>query len=121
MVHPASEIQEKEKLKVQFPYTAKSRSVIIGGHETWAKAIKPLLKNVRFIDLHEQPNARLIANSEVVWIQSNAIAHKHYYKVMDIVRKYKIKVCYFQFASAEKCAEQFAMEDLEISEKSERK
>ena len=112
MIHPASETQEKERLKVQFPYSAKSRAVIVGGHETWAKAIKPLLKNVRFIELHEQPNASLIANSEVVWIQSNAIAHKHYYKVMDIVRKYNIRVCYFQFASAEKCAEQFAMDDI---------
>ena len=112
MIHPASETQEKERLKVQFPYSAKSRAVIVGGHETWAKAIKPLLKNVRFIDLHEQPNASLIANAEVVWIQSNAIAHKHYYKVMDIVRKYNIRVCYFQFASAEKCAEQFAMDDI---------
>lgn len=116
MIHPASETQEKERLKVQFPYSAKSRAVIVGGHETWAKAIKPLLKNVRFIDLHEQPNASLIANAEVVWIQSNAIAHKHYYKVMDIVRKNNIKVCYFQFASAEKCAEQFAMDELGAKE-----
>ena len=116
MIHPASETQEKERLKVQFPYSAKSRAVIVGGHETWAKAIKPLLKNVRFIDLHEQPNASLIANAEVVWIQSNAIAHKHYYKVMDIVRKYNIKACYFQFASAEKCAEQFAMDELGVKE-----
>lgn len=116
MIHPASETQEKERLKVQFPYSAKSRAVIVGGHETWAKAIKPLLKNVRFIDLHEQPNASLIANAEVVWIQSNAIAHKHYYKVMDIVRKNNIKVCYFQFASAEKCAEQFAMDELGVNE-----
>ena len=116
MIHPASETQEKERLKVQFPYSAKSRAVIVGGHETWAKAIKPLLKNVRFIDLHEQPNASLIANAEVVWIQSNAIAHKHYYKVMDIVRKNNIRVCYFQFASAEKCAEQFAMDELGTKE-----
>ena len=115
MIHPASEKQKKEQLKVQFPYSAKSRAVIVGGHESWAKAIKPLLKNVRFIDLHEQPNASLIANSEVVWIQSNAIAHKHYYKVMDIIRKNNIKVCYFQFASAEKCAEQFAMDELGVS------
>lgn len=116
MIHPASETHEKERLKVQFPYSAKSRAVIVGGHETWAKAIKPLLKNVRFIDLHEQPNASLIANAEVVWIQSNAIAHKHYYKVMDIVRKNNIRVCYFQFASAEKCAEQFAMDELGAKE-----
>lgn len=116
MIHPASETQEQERLKVQFPYSAKSRAVIVGGHETWAKAIKPLLKNVRFIDLHEQPNASLIANAEVVWIQSNAIAHKHYYKVTDIVRKNNIKVCYFQFASAEKCAEQFAMNELGVKE-----
>ena len=113
MIHPASKTQKKEKLMVQFPYAAKSRAVIIGGHETWAKAIKPLLKNVRFIDAQEQPNASLIANSEVIWIQSNALAHKHYYKVMDIVRKNNIKVRYFQFASAEKCAEQFAMDDMQ--------
>ena len=35
---------------------------------------------------------------------------------MDIVRKNNIKVCYFQFASAEKCAEQFAMDELGVKE-----
>ena len=54
MIHPASETQEKERLKVKFPYSAKSRAVIVGGHETWAKAIKPLLKNVRWDTLHKE-------------------------------------------------------------------
>ena len=52
-------------------------------------------------------------NCEVVWLQTNALGHSGYYKVIDIVRRNHIKVCYFSYASAEKCAEQFALEDMQ--------
>lgn len=101
---------------VAFPYTAQKRCVIIGGHESWVKAIKPLLPDVRFISSSENPNSGVILNAEVIWIQTNALGHSGYYKIMDIVRRNRIKVCYFSFASAEKCAEQFALEDMAQNE-----
>ena len=97
---------------IDFPFKAERRTVIIGGHESWLKAIRPLLENVRYIGASEQPNPGVILNSEVVWFQSNAMGHSGFYKIIDIVRKNGIKVCYFKYASAEKCAEQLALEEL---------
>lgn len=111
MIREASD-EEETAVTVSFPYTAKKRSVIIGGHESWVKAIKPLLPDVRFISSSVNPNPGVILNAEVVWIQTNALGHSGYYKIIDIVRRNHIKVCYFSFASAEKCAEQFALEDM---------
>lgn len=102
---------EDESITVSFPYTAKKRSVIIGGHDSWLKAIRPLLENVRYISSSEQPNPNLILGSEIVWLQTNAMGHSGYYKIMDLARRNHIKVCYFSYSSAEKCAEQFALED----------
>ncbi len=101
----------KSDVAIDFPYTAKKRSVIIGGHDSWLKAIKPLLENVRYISSSENPNPNIILNCEVVWLQTNALGHSGYYKIIDLVRRNRIKVCYFSYASAEKCAEQFALED----------
>ena len=102
---------EESNVAIDFPYTAKKRSVIIGGHDSWLKAIKPLLENVRYISSSENPNPNIILNCEVVWLQTNALGHSGYYKIIDLVRRNRIKVCYFSYASAEKCAEQFALED----------
>ena len=112
MIRETDESAPNETVSVSLPYTATKRSVIIGGHDSWVKAIKPLLNNVRFISSSEQPNTGVIMNAEVVWLQTNALGHSGYYKIIDIVRRNHIKVCYFRYASAEKCAEQFALEDL---------
>ena len=112
MIRESGDSDDAETITVAFPYTAKKRSVIIGGHDSWVKAIRPLLDNVRFISSSEQPNPGIILNSEVVWLQTNALGHSGYYKIIDIVRRNRIKVCYFRYASAEKCAEQFALEDM---------
>lgn len=103
----ASETEE-----IQLPYTAKSNIVIFGGHESWLRAFRPLVKNVRIIDPHTNPDINLIRNADVVWMQTNAMPHSYYNKIMDIVRLRKIPVKYFAYASAEKCARQLAAEDL---------
>ena len=98
--------------KVEFPYTAKSRIVVFGGHDSWAREIKPRLPNVRFIDRTMLPNAQLIRQADTIWIQSNALSHAFFYKIIAEARKYEIPVRYFSFASAEKCAEQLALADM---------
>ena len=97
---------------VAFPYTAKQRMVVFGGHATWLKAIQPMLPNVRFVPLEMIPNANMIRHADMVWVQTNAIAHKNFNKITDVVRTYKIPLRYFGYASAEKCARQLAAEDL---------
>lgn len=96
---------------ITFPYTTQKRTVVFGGHDTWLKAIRPMLPEVRFVLREVIPNADLIRHADVIWIQSNALAHNHYYKIIDVARTCHIQVRYFGYASAEKCAEQLVEED----------
>ena len=69
---------------ISFPYTVQHRVVVFGGHDTWSKAIRPMLKNVRFVERNTQPNRDMIKNADVVWIQVNALGHKHYLSLIHI-------------------------------------
>ena len=98
---------------IELPCETKHRIVVFGGHDSWLREIKQKLPEVRFLGREASPNADLIRNADVVWIQANSLAHKHYYKIIDIVRKYNKPVRYFAYASATKCAEQIVLEDRE--------
>lgn len=100
-----------EKGDIEFPYTVRQRTVIFGGHDTWSKAIRPMLKNVRFIERNTPPNRDIIKKADVVWIQVNALGHKHYTTITDTARAHGVPIRYFTYASAEKCARQLAEED----------
>ena len=112
MIRKTEKSDEEYTATVDFPYTARRRAVVFGGHLSWLKAIRPLLPNVRFIEPSAQPNTSLIMNAEVVWIQTNALSHSDFYKIIDVVRKHKIELRYFEYSGAEKCAEQFALDDM---------
>jgi len=105
--------RDDEHISVTLPYEVKQRSVIFGGHDMWQKPMKEFLTgDVRFIDRDMVAfDTDVIRNAEVIWIQTNAISHKMYYKIMDAVRKWRIPVKYFLYASARKCAEQIVLED----------
>ena len=96
---------------ITFPYETRHRIVVFGGHDSWLREIRQKLPAVRFVDREASPNADLIRNADVIWIQANSLAHKHYYKIIDIVRKYNKPIRYFAYASATKCAEQVVTED----------
>ena len=96
---------------IEFPYHTERRIVVFGGHDSWAKEIKPKLPDVRFIDRTMQPNADLIRNADVLWLQHNAISHKYYYKIINEARRYHIPVRYFAYSSAVKCAEQIVISE----------
>ena len=97
--------------QITFPCSTQHRIVVFGGHDSWAREIKPKLPDVRFIDREALPNADMIRKADVVWIQPNSLAHKHFYKIIDEVRKHSIPVRYFTYSSAAKCAEQLVLED----------
>ena len=42
------------------------------------------------------------------------MSDKHYYKIIDIVRKYNKPIRYFAYASETKCAEQVVAEDRKV-------
>lgn len=87
------------------PYDILSSTLVFGGHPTWEKAIRPLFKgNIRFFgkDLHFDSN--VIRHADVIWIQTNAISHSQYYRIVNEAKRYQVPVRYFQFASAKQCA-----------------
>lgn len=103
--------EEVQESSISFPYRTKAKVVVYGGHATWLKVIVKLLPNVKFIDPYADPDVNTIRNADVVWMQTNAMPHNKYNKIIEIVRMKKIPVKYFAYASAEKCALQLAEYD----------
>lgn len=107
-------IEEKESdLETDlFPYTVQKKTLVFGGHDSWAKAIKPLLTgDIRFIEKELSFDVGLIRNVDMIWIQPNAMPHTMYYRIVDNARACKKPVRYFTYASAAKCAEQLVEAD----------
>ncbi len=108
----AEEEQTVCETEIAFPYEVQKETLIFGGHDTWEKAIKPMLTgNVRFISKELTFDTAIIRHTEVIWVQTNAMSHTQYYRVVDTARLYKKPVRYFTNASAEKCALQVADND----------
>ena len=108
--------EDEAEAAIAFPYQTKRRIVAFGGHDTWRKAIRPMLPDVRFFDREMLPDVNVIKSADVVWIQANAISHKFYYRIIDTARKENISVRYFGSASARKCAEQLVADEVAAAE-----
>lgn len=104
---PESEVSQG----IQFPYQARQRTVVFGGSDNWLKAIRPLLPGVNFIRRDISPSADLIRRADIVWIQTNYIAHSSYYKVAEIARNSDVPIRYFTCTNAARCAERLAAAD----------
>lgn len=79
---------------------------VFGGHESWIKGIKNILPNVHFVNYEKNYSDELVKNADMIWIQSNAIKHSFYNKVVNTARKWAIPCQYFQYAGVQKCAQQ---------------
>lgn len=99
---------------ISFPCETLHRIVSFGGHDSWAREIRKKLPNVRFVERDKLPNSETIRNADMVWVQSNALSHAYYYKIIDEARRYGIPVRYFSYASAVKCAEELVKADREM-------
>lgn len=98
--------------EVELPYTVRDSVLIFGGHDSWNKAIRPLLKGrVRFVGKDELFELSIIGRASSIWIQPNAISHGQYYRIIDEARRQKKAVNYFSYASAEKCVMQIAAKE----------
>ena len=100
-----------EEEKIEFPYETVGKVVVFGGHDTWSKAIRPMLPNVRFVERAVNPSEQLIKNADEIWVQTNAMSHSMYNKIMSIARMQNIPIRYFTSASAERCARKLAAEN----------
>lgn len=67
----ASETMDSGPL-VELPWQVKRRVVVFGGHDSWRKAVKPLLPGARFYDREILPDINAIRGADVVWLQVNA-------------------------------------------------
>ena len=100
------------KTDIVFPYRTTRKIVVFGGHDSWAREMKPKFPDIRFIDRDMMPNPDLIRHADTIWIQTNALAHKHFYIIIDEVRKYGIPLRYFTYSGVLKCAEQIVNDDV---------
>ena len=100
------------KTDVVFPYRTARKIVVFGGHDSWVREMKPKFPDIRFIDRDMMPNPDLIRHADTIWIQTNALAHKHFYIIIDEVRKYGIQLRYFTYSGVVKCAEQIVNDDM---------
>ena len=97
---------------VELPWQVRRRVAVFGGHDSWRKAVKPLLPGARFYDREDLPDLNIVRGADVVWLQVNAMSHKYYDRIIDAARKNGIPVRYFSSASAKKCAVQLALDEL---------
>lgn len=84
----------------------KQKICVFGGHPAWLKAIRPLIKEATFFGDADIRNLNVIRNADQIWIQTNAISHSLFSKIVKTVRVCKIPLFYFHFASAKRCADQ---------------
>lgn len=108
----ASDGKEPAKTQTEFPYHTAKKHIVYGGHPTWLKAIRPMVPDVKFVEGF--PSTEQIKGAEIVWLQTNYLSHKAFYKIIDIVRSKNIPLRYFTSASATKCAEQLVKADREV-------
>lgn len=95
-------------LSVAFPFRTTKKIIVFGGTEAWTKEMRLKLPDVTFVDRTTMPNSEMVKRAEAVWIQTNALQHSHFYKIIEDVRKYNISLRYFSSAGVTKSAEQLA-------------
>ena len=99
---------------ILLPHKTTRRIIVYGGHNSWRKQIREFLPEVTFIDKEMLPRPEAIKNADVIWIQPNALGHKHYYLVINTARTHNIPLRYFSYASARKCAEELVTDEVAI-------
>ena len=109
---PDQQSQSHESPEYDYPYETKKRTTVFGGHDTFLKAIKPMLPNVRFIDANYMTfSPELVRNADIVWVQTNCISHPMFWNVVKYTKQYGVQLRYFTQASAERCADQIVEAD----------
>lgn len=92
--------------KERKPEVITTKICVFGGHPTWINGIKERLINARFFKDSDLHSLDVIRNADEIWIQSNAISHSFYGKVLDAARVNGIPVRYFVYAGTKECLEQ---------------
>lgn len=98
------------------------RVAIIGGHMTWANNMRNIHKNVRVFDCESlrEIDDDVLLNADAIWIQSNCIAHKTFYRVSDRAATYKKELHYFHSAGWNTCRKELVDETKYMVKQKER-
>lgn len=101
-----TQADEPEDKTIQYPYYSSIKNLSFGGQAAWINEMKAKLPNMVFISAETMPNTDLIRGADTIWIQTNSISHKHYYKIMSALKGLEKQIRYFVFPGVNKCAEQ---------------
>lgn len=97
--------------KISYPYRLKKRTLIVGGHESWLTAMRKMFPDATFVEPGKRIDPNLVVNSELVFVQTNALPHSQFYALTSILQKHRMPLYYFGFSSPEKCAAQLVEKD----------
>lgn len=101
---------EVQNMTPHFPFSTNKKILIVGGHEKWISAMKLYIPDAVYINPSSLNfDVALIRSADVLWLQTNAMPHALYYKIIDKARSLNIPIKYFLFASSKKCATQIFM------------
>lgn len=101
-----TQADEPDDKTIQYPYCSSIKNLSFGGQAAWINEMKAKLPNMVFISAETMPNTDLIRGADTIWIQTNSISHKHYYKIMSALKGVEKQIRYFVFPGVNKCAEQ---------------
>ena len=101
-----TQADEPDDKTIQYPYYSNIKNLSFGGQASWINEMKTKLPNMVFISAETMPNTDLIRGADTIWIQTNSISHKHYYKIMSALKGVEKQIRYFVFPGVNKCAEQ---------------
>lgn len=85
------------------------RIVSFGGHPAWIKGMRRLHPNITFYSGESMPS-EVIASADMVWMQTNAIDHKTFYRLINEIRAKNVPLRYFTFAGHVACKKQMVEE-----------
>lgn len=85
--------------------------VVVGGHQSWATAMRPFHKNVKIYDAEApMPADEVIYRADIVWIQPNSISHPKFWKAVAAAKQRHVPVRYFAYAGHKQCKKQIVSE-----------
>ena len=106
------EEEESPEETIAFPYEVKKKTLVFGGHPSFISGMQKLLTGkITFIDTNKGFTASIIKDADVIFLQTNAMSHSAYYRIMHEARRCENHLEYFVAAGLKSCAGQVIKAD----------
>ena len=108
-----SEEDLDEDTKYQILEKIKDKKVaVLGGTERWIKRMKRLLPNWSFVGVEDDSlgGFNALERADVIYIYTNALQHKQYYRAMSLIEKKRKMLYYLGSSNVDECLRQFGKE-----------